>query len=295
MAQIDKTPTDQLTFEQLKEQIFAQVGKNLLRYQYIEFVIKNILSQSKLEITPTGLSEDTERRQLRTQKSTFGGLIDEFLELLETPQNESNNNDVHADTSQHEEEKFGSAPQKNLTTNMVFNTSTEEKETLSAALRDAVQQRNNLVHHFISQVSTTDLASMKKTLIDLEQQYGRVELLSKQISLYGRILTLSFQYMRNNLQKDLILSDLPDETRDVIHYIHEFCSNHQTEWVSINQACAYAKSNAPDSYAVVKKVSKVKSICDLLRSTDLFDFKQQATTKGHTTMIRVLPPNMEQT
>lgn len=292
MTRTDTTPAEPLTVTQLQEQVFTQVGRNVLRYQYIELKIKDILRLIKIEVAPTAINEFPQSNHIPNSKlkSTFGGLIDEFLEFLETEQDQSNQKDTSSESLKRAKKAFGKGALCYFRFNMCVSATLVEKAQLASALRDAVLQRNDMVHHFISQVSMSDVASLSKTLSDLKQQYAQAQFLVDQVRMYAQIAYSTMQRAAFDFQKTEALIELPEEARIVINHILEFCGSSQTEWVSVNHACSYAKDCDPENYAVVKTVSKVKTMSELLRSTGLFEFKQQATANGHKAMIRVVQP-----
>lgn len=294
MTRTDTTPAEPLTVTPLQEQVFTQVGRNVLRYQYIELIIKDILRLIKIEVAPTAISEFTQSNHIPNSKlklkPTFGGLIDEFLEFLETEQDQLNQKDTSSESFKRAKKAFGKGALFYLRSTLFISATTEEKEQLATALRDAVLQRNQLVHHFISQVSMSDVASLTQTLSDLKQQYAQAQFLVDQIRMYAKMAYRLRLQTTFYFQMTASLIALPEEAMIVINHIFEFCGSSQTEWVSVNHACSYAKGCDPENYAVVKTVSKVKTMSELLRSTGLFEFKQQATANGHTAMIRVVQP-----
>lgn len=82
-------PDQQTTFQNLEDEVLRKIGRNLLIFQQIEYILKRILSNSRVQGYVHELADNKERRVNGIQNDMLGLLIQRYVnEILSDPDEE---------------------------------------------------------------------------------------------------------------------------------------------------------------------------------------------------------------
>lgn len=135
--------------EELKQALFAKIGRNVVLFQQLEMLLKHLISRSEISGTSSELLSKIEEREKKTFRKTMGQLAGDYV------------GDILAPVS--DEPDFSKEPE-NLTEPWIsFKFSFGDSEKFQAEMRehmaDLVTQRNDLIHTLLPRL---DLESEEK-------------------------------------------------------------------------------------------------------------------------------------
>lgn len=142
------------------DEVYLRVGRNLLLYQGIEHLQKYLVSNARLEGTSTTLRTNRQRRSESVGKLTMGQLVGKFSE------------DVLTDAApipepaQVDEAFF-------MSRFTIVPADDDVRERHDAEMRDVLQARNELVHHFLQRHDQLSEDGIRTALAWLDAQHRR--------------------------------------------------------------------------------------------------------------------------
>jgi len=260
--------------EKAKNEAQRKIGRNLILYQQVEFLLKLLLRNINLSGYPEDIIREKEKRKKELSRQTLGNLVGQYVEntysvdpveIKEGPDNLkgpyfSFSNWVEVDADYYEKKK--------------------EK------LASFVEQRNELVHHLIPRLDPLSLESWMELEKYLDQQ--REEILPELTELQDIIKGLkeSGEMLMEFLNSDeglrflapsrwLRQSPLVTLLRDITPQ-----AARPDGWTSLPTAGALIQKHAPEERAVLKDKYGHNTLKKLMMATRLFEFSEEATSSG---------------
>lgn len=138
-----------------KNELYQQIGRNVLLYQQVEHVLKKLIKKARLSfsLSPQDFAQTAEK----PDKRTTGQLVDPFLSLFEEPAPI--------------EQRDGFSPEKIwFSLSFTFKLTPEETQTYKNQLQKVISARNELIHHSLQQIQLASVQSCREMIKELEER-----------------------------------------------------------------------------------------------------------------------------
>ncbi|MBD9361479.1 hypothetical protein [Methylomonas fluvii] len=155
-----------INLENLNKEVQRKLGRNVLLFQQIEYILKYILIYSDLSVwnSGDGLKSNLEEQKQRFSKLSLGQIAKQFIDS--TFSLESDSGEEEAELNYYR--VFARIRNSPFVCDIDF--FNERKNELAAL----IDERNELIHHFLPKWNWEDYASLSKAEIYLDQQRERV-------------------------------------------------------------------------------------------------------------------------
>ncbi len=250
--------------DSIKNEIYLKIGKNIILFQRIEFLLKFLISHQSFSSEIKEIKLTLEQQHQLLEKTTLGKLINQFLGLEPTFKNINDNQNVD-DTR-----ALISFEWKIL----VEPSSYEEKKKL---LKLLVAERNDLVHHFYEKFDLTSIDELEEANQYLDEQYRKIKLEFENLQALTKFLIEVYQQELPNLVKIVML-----QSSRLVQQLFEIAEKKHRDdgWTILSEAERLIRQEAPEEIDMLKKTFKQKSLKNLMIATELFEFIEETTTKG---------------
>lgn len=252
-----------------QSQIVQQkLGRNIVLINILE----KLLKQLEPMVLPGGFNatpESTEAlKSTRNNKSTLGSLFGSFQKWLFSSAEISNTN-----------QKDG------VSLNIQLSKEADEA-TLKAFVEKTqklVDDRNEIIHHFIDRWNIQDLASMKDAEKYLDDQ--RMEIIDRIRYFHElhRFLNGAMEDTQSFLRSD-IFKLLNSNTIQILNH-HAWATKRPDRWAVLNTAATLIDRNCRDEYDALKKRFGVSKLKDLMGKLDIYEYSEETTEGGGTRVL----------
>lgn len=258
------------------DEVFRRIGRNLLLFQHIEHLLKQLMTSARLEGTAHSMQANFDERRARIHKQTLGQLAGQFVD------------DVLADAGEREAPE--NVDEAWFSFSFTIQTDSAFVEQHAAEMKAVVDARNDLIHHFLPRWSPASEDSTCAALAYLDEQ--RAQALPMRDRLQG---------FANSLQEaakahaDFVAS--PEGARQL-----------ELQWLRHSRLVLMlgelaAKTDRPDGWVVLATAGNIiqklepleltdlnkrfghRTLKHLLLATELFDVEDEPTPKGGTRTI----------
>ena len=162
MVRIACKMTDEEMLESEKIRTYELVGRNVLLFQQMESLLKDLLPAASLEGRDANeLATRHKKKRAQIEKDTLGQLVNQFFkEVAVTESKNADNDRLEAGVV--------------ISSRLVF-TSEKAMEARQQRLNDLVDSRNHLVHHFLSDLDHDNLESWRSARSSLKALRSRTQ------------------------------------------------------------------------------------------------------------------------
>jgi hypothetical protein len=263
------------------DEVFRRIGRNLLLFQHIEHLLKQLMTSARLEGTVHSMQANLDERRARIHKQTLGQLAGQFVD------------DVLADAGEREAPE--NVDQAWFSFRFTIQTDSAFVEQHTVEMKAVVDARNDLIHHFLPRWSPTSEDSTKAALAYLDEQRARA--LPMRERLQGFVKSLQeataahSQYMTS-----------PEGVREfellwlrhsrVVLLLGELASktDRPDGWMILATACNVIQRLEPDELVDLHKRFGHRTLKKLMQGAELFDIEEESTPRGGTrTIYRINP------
>ena len=159
-----------------------------------------------------------------------------------------------------------------------------------AHMASLVEERNNLIHHFLPIFDPTSLDSCIETKKKLDKQADKIRIEVKNLS---SLLTAVLE--ANKMMGDFLLSDEGKKQlrlalvhrNSLTEKLHEICETESNDdgWIPLNKAINIINKKHTDELKNTKEKYGTKSLKRIMEKAELFEFKNVETPKGGTRVL----------
>lgn len=273
----------------VRDEVFRKIGRNLLKFQNIEQLLKGIILCSNFsgDISNGNISEIEKnyRKKLdEVDNQTMGLLVKQFLES--TYLNKNNTSKLGPEVSGH-----------HISMSLGFNADDAFIEDKTQSLKSLVDERNNLVHHLLPKINLHSIAScleMDKYLdAQRERQIKEHEHLIALIqNITDTLGEFSVFFASDEGQKAVELSML--QQRPVVTALWDFSTRiaRSDGWTWLDSAGRELHTTMPDEMANLKKKYGYKTLKEIILACDLFELGTESTQKGGARLLYRIKPEL---
>lgn len=269
----------------LIDEVFERVGRNLLICQQAELYLKALLSNCCIEATSTGFTSDFEKRRAEVQKQTLGQLAAGALEHLL-----SDAGGVPADEFQREV----LAP----TSRTIFSITLMNGEDLAqweSKLRAFVDDRNQLVHHFLSRFKLNDDDSARSAISYLIAQRDRISPIRDQFREWLGTMGEAQKAVATHLMSPGVIDLLVLQSSPIVAHLATAAQTFKREdgWTMLSTAANFLLREAPEHVGKIKAHFGHSTLKRLVLATELFEVRDEPLRFGTRALYRIKPELLE--
>lgn len=269
----------------VRDEVFRKIGRNLLKFQNIEHLLKAIITTSSFSGFVSELENNFLRKKEDIHTKSMGLLIRQYLENTYAEENYS--------------EKFDSEiTEPYFSTKLSFSIDAEYLEMKKQSLQTLVDERNNLVHHLLLKI---DLHSVESCLamneyLDYQREKQNIEeeeLKSILKNISDTWAELKAFYDSEEGLKSIELSIL--QSSSIVTALYDLSTRiaRPDGWTLLDNAGRELHSMMPNDLIKLKK--KYKSLKEIILASELFELEIEATPKNGMRVLYRLKPELNQT
>jgi len=268
------------TQQVLSDEVLRKVGRNLLLFQQIESLLKLLLANHRIHTTTDGPTAGHERRRNKIQKQMMGLLVEQYVD------------DILSDAGETPPESIDPSV-LSITTTFSINGDLEFCESQRANLKLMVDERNDLVHHFLPRWRPDSPDHLTDAATYLDKQREKILPLLEHLKSVSDSLRDASQILANFLASDecerqlelfwLQDSLLVNRLRDIASQIRR-----PDGWAYLAHAGKLVRIHEQDAVKNMKERYGHSTLKKLLIASELFDvFDETLSTGGFRTLYRV--------
>ncbi|MBC2605620.1 hypothetical protein [Pelagicoccus albus] len=180
---------------ELRNLLYQEIGKNLLRFQLLEILLKDLVSKSDLKIKGEEISKP------QTEQQTLGGISTRFFDKVV-----SDIDSKLAELANH------NTSQTTIFSGFRIKLEGEAKEEVTERMRKLVDERNDLVHTSLKTMDLETVESCRREIKTLQDQRVRIQ---REIVWLKSILEINSETMEKvfeELERPGFLHQIREET-----------------------------------------------------------------------------------
>jgi hypothetical protein len=261
-----------VALKSIKDDVCREIGKNVVAFQIVEHLLKALIAVGRIEGVASELAAVRERRMAQTAKLTMGGLAGRFADEILTARDDDSN-ELHATNEIRISVSFG------------FESDDAFCEQQKQALKTLVEQRNDLIHHFVPKWNWKSVESMRDALRHLELQRERTEaqrdFLNSVLRTYNETAKVHAAFL-NSEEFARHFELLWLQQSRIVSLLCEFAtqSTRADRYVSVACADIFVHTHTKDDVLNMKKRYGFASLLALIVGAELFDVIEEPTTNG---------------
>jgi hypothetical protein len=258
--------------EEAVNAVLRKIGRNMLLFQQMELALKALVSTSNI----SGYSSELKPKQAAKIESvktqTMGQLAGQYIE--------NNNPDKKNNSDEPENLK-----EVHISMSCSIETDEETYKQQKELMVSLVEERNNLIHHFLPTFNSSCINSCIDAQKRLNKQSDKVRL---EIENFRIILTA-----QNEMKKDIAdfmqskqysdyMKMIFAQQSPLANILTEFTQTIVREdgWVALSKAASTIDQKHPSELKNLKQNHGCKKLKDMMIKTKLFEFAEEQTTKG---------------
>ncbi len=266
------------------DEVFRRIGRNLLLFQHIEHLLKQLMTGARIEGTVKSMQANFDDRQAKIHKQTLGQLAGQFVDDVLADAGER-------DAPEHVEEAWFSF-------RFTIQTDSAFVEQHTAEMKAVVDARNDLIHHFLPRWSPASEDSTRAALEYLDRQ--RAQALPMRDRLQG---------FANSLQEaaktHAEFMSSPEAAREIeLHWLRhsrlvlllgEIAQRtpRADGWTVLASAGHILRQREPEELDHMLERYGYRTVKKLMQATELFDIEEEATPGGGTRTVYRINPRFE--
>lgn len=266
------------------DEVLRRIGRNLLLFQHIEHLLKHLMSSSRFEGTLTSAQALHEARRARIHKQTLGQLAGQFVD------------DVLADAGDRDAPE--NVNEAWFSVGFSIQTDSAFVEQHTAEMKEIVDARNDLIHHFLPRWQSASEESTRAALAYLDAQRARalpmrdrlqgfVQSFQQAAKLHAEFMAspegarqFELEWLRHS-RLVLLLGELATRT------------NRADGWMVLATAGNVIRQLEPEELEHMAERHGHRTLKKLMQAAELFDIEEEPTPKGGTRTIYRINPRFE--
>lgn len=261
------------------DEVLRKVGRNVLLFQQIEALLKFLVANHRRDGNTSNFEERLQQRTEKTNKQMMGKLVEQFTDGILSDAGEPN--------AEPEE-------QNQIWMSFTFTTSGDREfyEAQRADMKRMVDERNDLIHHFMPRWQPDSPEKMGEAAKYLDEQRARVlpmfehlRSVSKALIDVGQSMAAFMVSEEGQRHFDLILlqhSPLVSVLKDVAEHKHR-----ADGWAYLADAGRIAWLQEPEAVTHMKERQGHATLKKLAVASDLFDvFDEPLPNGGYRTLYK---------
>ena len=258
----------------LENEVLRKIGRNLMALQQVEGQLKTLLINSSVRSGPT---EAIQRQQVRRDqligKQTLGTLVGQFVTEVFLP----------LDDTENDNEPEFQFPY--FTFNYSIQSDGAYVQQRAAALKLVVDERNELVHHFLPKWTRASLESTQAADRHLDQQHARVRIEFEALRTHLEELQRSRELLGNFMSSPECARQMELlwlQGSRVIELLTEMSRNavNAEGWVRLDAAGQALWANAEEDMSSLQAMYGYNKLKPLVVASQVFEVRDEPFLNG---------------
>lgn len=266
------------------DEVLRRIGRNLVLFQNIEHLLKHLMSNALVEGTITSFQAQQDARRAKIHKQTLGQLAGQFVD------------DVLADAG--DREAPDSAKDAWFSFSFTIQADSAFVEQHTSEMKEVVNARNDLIHHFLPRWSPTSADSTLAALAYLDRQHAIALPMLERLKGFAKSLQeatrahvdylatpeasreFELQWLRHS-RLVLLLGEIAKRTP-------------RTDgWTVLASAGQILRQQEPEELEQMAARFGHRTLKKVLLATGLFDIEEEPTAGGGTRTVYRINPRFE--
>ncbi|UUZ68745.1 hypothetical protein LP416_02090 [Polaromonas sp. P2-4] len=258
----------------LENEVLRKIGRNLMALQQVEGLLKTLLIHGSVR---SGPAEAVQRQQVKRdqaiRKQTLGTLVGQFITEVFPFQDDAENDN---------EPEF-QAPY--FTFNYSIQSDCVYVQQRAAALKLVVDERNELVHHFLPKWTRASLESTQAADQHLDQQHARVRVEFETLRAYLEGLQRGRELLGNFISSPEYVRQMEElwlQGSRVVQLLVEMSRNAVSSegWVRLDAAGQALWTNAEEDMSSLQAMYGYNKLKPLVVASQVFDVRDEPLSNG---------------
>ncbi|NOU12633.1 MAG: hypothetical protein HOO92_01510 [Methylococcaceae bacterium] len=261
----------------MRDEIFRKIGRNLLNFQKIEFMLKHLITYGRISGYMSELKENQERRAATVHKQTMGNLVGQFID----------NTLLGLDDSS----RLITEPKEPyLSFSFTVSADADFYERKKQGLKSLVDDRNDMIHHLLPRFNSDSIESCLEIGKYLDEQRERLIPEYDHLQSLIKSLNINIEFLKSEegikqVSSQLELSFLQNSPLVLLLLNISIQQPRSDGWTLLSNAGQQIRHILPEELVRLKSGYRCKNIKELLKASELFDINEEPTDKGG---VRVL-------
>jgi hypothetical protein len=169
--------------------VYQGVGRNLLQFQRLELLLKDLLGWHQGSYTDETLADEMKQRHEVQEKRTLGGLAGDLFQKVIQKQTDGDVEPAH-----------GADPTK-ISHRFVITTREEIHQEWQSRLKALVEERNQLVHLSLLTWDLDTLEGCQAVIAELDEQRGRIKTELEKVNRYHDSMMQCMEQLHEDLMR----------------------------------------------------------------------------------------------
>lgn len=261
----------------VRDELFRKVGRNLINFQNIEQLLKQLILNTRISGPASQLEEIRRRKSEEINVQTMGTLVGQFFDNAYQAPKDS----IGAEAELKE---------INFSTSIHFNVDADFLESRKAELKMLTDARNNLVHHLMPTLNLKSIDSCLAIGLELDAQremqikeHTNLILLSKHII---DLFKTHAAFMASDEGMKLLELQFLQQSRLMTMLLELSATQSRPDgWAVLDRAVRHLPADLADDINRIKKDRGCKTMKALIIACELFDVVDEPTRNGGTRVL----------
>lgn len=256
----------------VRDEMFRKIGRNLINYQVIEQLLKQLISGNRITGPASQLEEIRNQKAEEIHIQSMGVLVGQFLDnTYQEPK------DSLSEASDLKEIHFSASFHLNVDARFL--------ESRKADLKKLTDERNNLAHHLLPRLKLNSIDSCLAISRELDAQremqikeHEHLASLCKQI---GNLYKEHTDFIASEEGIRLFEFGFLQQSRVITMLLELSITQSRADgWTVLDKATRYLRENLADDLDKIKTYHGCKTMKSLILTSELFDILEEPTKKG---------------
>lgn len=258
-----------MLLEDLVNEVLKKIGRNMLLFQQLEYLLKIIVANGKLSGYSSELENIKNKQVAKVNKQTMGQVAGQYIK--------NSNPDYESSEPEEINEPYFSF-------NFRIGCDSIYYETKKEALSRLVSERNELVHHLLPIFDSTSEKSCEELGIKLDGQSEKIRNEIKEMQSIVKALHdgkkqlasfLASEEGQRQWEHTFLEQKIAILLADIASQVEK-----SDGWTSMSYAGQFVKQHAPEELVLLKDKYAYKSLKRFILATEIFDICEEATPRG---------------
>lgn len=267
-----------------KNEVLLKIGRNVLGFQFVEKALKCLIMNGKIDGTISELHAKQRQLSEAIQKQTMGKLVGKYLSNISSPLPENMEapeglNEMHfaflfsvGDASYH--------------------------QSKTQTLASIVEERNELIHHFLERFDLITIESCLAANLFLEQQHIKLRQEANELSSKLNLLIKAKKMLAEYIGSGQFMKDYEyftsGQSRITVLLAEIAAQFARTDgWTLLSTAGQKLWQQAPEEMANLKKCKKFGNLKQFILETQVYDVTEEPSDKSGTRPLYRLKSDWE--
>lgn len=267
--------TENRLSKNIVSEIHRKVGRLVLLFQKTELLLKDLIARNNVVAKPSELISIYNEKFHDNSKCTLGNLIKKYSESFYKEEHvESEDISINEIIVSHE-----------------MSRSYDDCDNACLRLKEIVDSRNFIVHNLLENFETQTIEQCYKLEFFLDEEYRKANNFFEELGSYYDLMARAASYFQTEHFKNKVLnfSNADDLSRLMASDIFEACKR-EDGWVVLQKAANLLREQYYDLCQDKKQKYGYASIKKIMELSNLFEFKNETTSKGGLRIVYRLTP-----